>query len=95
MDETFSRCGRESSLKAVLLFADQIISRLEYLRLQSFIHLDTKPENILLETRKRTGHVRTVDLDDREKLACAARYASIRSHLDIEQSRRDGIKSPG
>lgn len=92
--------------------ADQIISRLEYVHLQSFIHLDTKPENILLKTRKCAGHVRTADLElfesygepatnlhipcsDKEKLTCAAGYARIRSHLDIQQSRRDGIKSPG
>lgn len=112
LEHIFNYCNRKFSLKTVLLLADQIISRLEYIHLKSYIHRDIKPENILLGTGKRSGRISIVDFglaksyhepatgrhipySDKKKLTGTARYASIHSHLGIEQSRRDDMESLG
>jgi len=42
MEDLFNFCGRKFSLKTVLMLADQMISRVEYLHAKNFIHRDSK-----------------------------------------------------
>lgn len=61
LEDLFSYCKRKFSLKTVLMIADQMISRLEYLHNNNFIHRDMKPDNFLIGLGKRMNNVYMID----------------------------------
>jgi serine/threonine protein kinase len=61
LEDLFNFCGRKFTLKTVLLAADQMIARVEFLHNKNFLHRDLKPDNFLMGTGKRGHHIYLID----------------------------------
>ncbi|KAL0729173.1 hypothetical protein Bca4012_025266 [Brassica carinata] len=104
LEDLFNFCSRKLSLKSVLMLADQMITRVEYFHSKSFLHRDLKPDNFLMGLGRRANQHASLLLNSRchflscrenKNLTGTARYASMNTHLGIEQSRRDDLESLG
>mmetsp|Transcript_16484 Transcript_16484/g.29730 ORF Transcript_16484/g.29730 Transcript_16484/m.29730 type:complete len:373 (+) Transcript_16484:270-1388(+) len=97
------------SLTTVVACALQTLERLQTLQEKNFVHRDLKPDNILIGTddpdttylidfglARKYRDPKTkqhIPYKENKSLTGTARYASVNSHLGIEQSRRDDLES--
>eukprot|EP00693_Jakoba_libera_P002967 EC693131.1.p1 GENE.EC693131.1~~EC693131.1.p1 ORF type:complete len:265 (+),score=59.49 EC693131.1:63-797(+) len=107
LEDYFSFCGRQFSLKTVLMLGMQMLSRIKHVHANGIIHRDIKPDNFLVGIKKKSHHIYVIDFglskkfDETKKpskhcsLTGTPRYASINAHLGTEQCYRDDLESLG
>ncbi|KAM3282149.1 casein kinase 1-like protein 3 isoform X1 [Capsicum chacoense] len=61
LEDLVVHCGRKFSLKTVLMLADQMIARIEYLHTKGFLHRDIKPDNFLMGLGRKANQVYVID----------------------------------
>jgi serine/threonine protein kinase len=90
LEDLLNYCGRKFSLKTVLLLADQLITRFQYIHSKGYIHRDVKPDNLLMGAGTQGNKVYITDIglgeeiQDRDwgggPMVGTVRYASINAH---------------
>ena len=62
LEDLFNFCSCKFSLKTVLMLADQLLCRLQYIHSKNIIHQDVKPSNCLMGVGKLGNMVYVTDL---------------------------------
>ena len=86
----------------------QMIQRIQFIHNKGYLHRDIKPDNFVIGRGKKSSKVFIIDFGlakryllkdgshipyrDNKNLTDTARYASLNTHLGIEQGRRDDIE---
>jgi serine/threonine protein kinase len=103
LENLLNYCSQKFSLKTVLLLADQLIPRFQYIHSKGYIHRDVKPDNLLMGDGKQGNKVYVTDIglakeiEDRDwhsyPVVGTVRYASINVHLGKGECRTSATKT--
>ncbi|WUR04802.1 casein kinase I [Vairimorpha necatrix] len=110
LEEIFVENNRRFKLQTVVSLGIRMLESVELVHNKHFVHRDIKPDNFVFDISQSTLYLidyglakeyrdpntlvhREIRYD--KSLTGTARYASIRTHQGIEQSRRDDLESIG
>jgi casein kinase 1 len=85
LEDMFNFCNRKLSLKTVLMLAEQMIKRVEFVHSKSFLHRDIKPDNFLMGVGKRENQVYCIDF------GLAKKYRDSSTHQHIPYRYKDSV----
>jgi len=83
LEDLFNFCSRRFTMKTVLMLADQMIGRIEYMHVKNFIHRDIKPDNFLMGIGRHCNKLFIIDFG----LAKKYRDSRTRSHITYKDNK--------
>ncbi|KAL3825176.1 hypothetical protein ACJIZ3_021205 [Penstemon smallii] len=83
LEDLFVYCGRKFSLKSVLMLADQMITRIEFVHSKGFLHRDIKPDNFLMGLGRKANQVYIIDFG----LAKRYRDSTTNRHIPYRENK--------
>lgn len=115
LEDCKQKCGTDAATRkmneqSVVLLADQMLRRIEYLHSKGIVHRDIKPENFCFGVGHKAHHLYLIDfglskmyweknwhcsLKSKKTLTGTARYASLNNHRGMEHGRRDDLEAIG
>jgi serine/threonine protein kinase len=100
--QLLSQTSRTFSLTTVLMLADQMLARVEYLHRKGWVHRDIKPSNFLMGLNSRSNEIYLIDFGLATPLSGESIpfggttcYASINVQSGLPPGRRDDLESLG
>lgn len=83
LEDLFNFCSRKFTMKTVLMLADQMIGRIEYVHNKSFMHRDIKPDNFLMGIGRHCNKLYIIDFG----LAKKFRDTRTRNHIPYREDK--------
>lgn len=83
LEDLFVYCGRKFSLKTVLMLADQMITRIEFVHSKGLLHRDIKPDNFLMGLGRKANQVYIIDFG----LAKRYRDSTTNRHIPYRENK--------
>lgn len=83
LEDLFNFCSRRFTIKTVLMLADQMIGRIEFVHCKSFIHRDIKPDNFLMGIGRHCNKLFLIDFG----LAKKFRDMRTRCHISYREDK--------
>ncbi|CAO2181506.1 unnamed protein product [Urochloa humidicola] len=83
LEDLFVYCGKRFTLKTVLMLADQMITRIEFVHSKGYLHRDIKPDNFLMGLGRKANQVYIIDFG----LAKRYRDATTNRHIPYRENK--------